>query len=132
MGEETRGHVVVVGAGPDRGEEHVAHLLVHVAGKEPAGQQHRHEVAEHQEVALLRVLDLDRVQVHVELGREVVVEDRVHVLQVQAPRVGVQLVGLGVGAREVAPALGGSREGGRGAEAGAGPHQPHERRGVHA
>jgi hypothetical protein len=55
------------------------------------------EVSTEKENTLARVLDLDRVQVHVELGSEIRVQDTVDVLEVGAASVLVKAVRLRVG-----------------------------------
>ena len=65
--DETRAHVLVVGAGAEGWGQLRACFLMQVGAKGPAGSEDQQEVAEEQGVALFCVLDPSRVHVHVVL-----------------------------------------------------------------
>ena len=67
------------------------------SGGAPDWENNHGEVSTEEENTLTRVLDLDRVQVHVELGCEIRVQDTVDVLEMGAASVFVKAVRLGVG-----------------------------------
>lgn len=102
-------HVVVVGPGAECGHHHGADTLVNGSSDAPDGENDAAEVEREQAVTLARVLDLDRVQMHVELRGKVRVQDTVDVLEMGTSGVLVEGVGHGVGPVEVAATGGAER-----------------------
>jgi hypothetical protein len=80
--EEARGHVCMFGSRSQCGEERCTGQLVEPPGDQPAGEDDQSKVGQKECDTLARALDLNRVQVHVELGSEVRVQDTVDVLEV--------------------------------------------------
>jgi len=102
VGQESRSHVRMIRSGTHtRVYLSTSHLL-EPSSEEPDRENDEEEVGGEEEVALTRVLNLDRVQMHVVLGGEVTVQSGVDVLEFVSARVLVFRVGLGVGASKTA------------------------------
>ena len=80
VAENSWGHVRVVGAWSHRWEHHGPSLHVALSCYEPAWHDDAHEISEKQEPSLFAGLDLQRVEMHVELGTDVGIENGVDVL----------------------------------------------------
>lgn len=85
-----------------------------VGAEAPAGEEDEHEVEEDERHALLGLLDEGRVEMHVVLGGEIVVQDGVDILKSDHAGLLVRLAELGVGAMEVAAASAHCKELGNG------------------
>ena len=81
------GHVGVLSTTTDRGEQIRTRQLHQVASEAPHWEDHNEEVAEPKSKTLLAALNPHRVEMHVEFGGEVTVEDRVDILEMVATRV---------------------------------------------
>lgn len=117
VADKSASHVGVVLARTERGEEHGTGLLVEVCTEAPSGGNDQEEVEHDQGDTLLGLLDEGRVQMHVVLGGEIVIQHGVDILKLHEAGVLVRLAKPGVGSVEVAGPRGESEGGGERASA---------------
>ena len=108
VADQSRCHVVVLGAGADGGEHIGTRTLHQIPGEAPHWEDNHTEESEPKSQPLLAALNPHGVEMHVEFWSEVAVQDSVDVLQVVSAGVLVQWIRLWVRSMPAATATTGS------------------------